>query len=230
MAKKTSAKPAVKRAAASKAARSAKPKSAAAKALKAARGSSRTRTAVAPAEPRLKKSPLGRKDLLEFRRLLLEKRRQLLGDMSGMEAEAFRAKGEDGSGDLSTMPVHMADIGTDNYEQEFTLGLLESERRLLRDIDEALDRIERGIYGVCVGTGQAIAVARLRAKPWAKYCIEYARKLEQGLAQRPVSVSDQAGGEDEGDSGDEDLDEAEEEVEAPAEAEDGPAEDDDDIA
>ena len=79
------------------------------------------------------------------------------------------------------MPTHLADLGTDNYEQEFTLGLLESEGILLKEIDEALERIERGTYGTCLGTDKPIGKARLRARPWAKYCIDYARMVEQGL-------------------------------------------------
>lgn len=197
---------------------------------KKAKASAKPAAVAEPVENRLRKSPLNRKELGEFRRLLLEKRRQLLGDMSGMEAEAFRAKGQDGSGDLSTMPVHMADIGTDNYEQEFTLGLLESERRLLRDIDEALDRIEQNTYGICVGTGKAISLPRLRAKPWAKYCIEYARMIEQGLVRRPASTY-QAPSDDEGEPGDEEVDEIEEEeeeTEVAGEVE-GPVDEEEDI-
>ncbi len=126
------------------------------------------------------KCPLSRKELGEYRSLLIEKRRTLMGDMDGMHAEAMRDNRDQGSSDLSTMPVHMADIGTDNYEQEFTLGLLESERQLLREIDEALQRIVDGTYGVCLGTGKPINKSRLRAMPWAKYSIEYARLMEQG--------------------------------------------------
>ena len=79
------------------------------------------------------------------------------------------------------MPIHMADIGTDNYEQEFALGLMDSERKLLREIDAALGRIEKKTYGTCQGTGKPIAKARLEARPWAKHCVDYARMLEQGL-------------------------------------------------
>ncbi|MHC4084606.1 MAG: TraR/DksA family transcriptional regulator, partial [Planctomycetota bacterium] len=85
--------------------------------------------------------------------------------------------------DLSSMPIHMADIGTDNYEQEFALGLMDSERKLLREIDDALQRTEQGTYGICEGTGKQIRKARLEAQPWARYCVEYARKLEQGLVR-----------------------------------------------
>jgi RNA polymerase-binding transcription factor DksA len=76
------------------------------------------------------------------------------------------------------MPNHMADLGTDNWEQEFNLGLMENQRQDLREIDDALERIANGTYGICLGTGKPITKARLRAKPWAKYCIEYARLRE----------------------------------------------------
>jgi DnaK suppressor protein len=140
--------------------------------------------APAPAKttpPKKLKSPLSRAQLNRYRKMLLEKRKALLGDMSGIAAEAFR--GGNGSGDLSSMPTHPADIGSDNYEQEFSLGLLESERALLEEIDEALARIADRTYGICVGTGKPIGVARLNARPWAKYGIEYARMVEQGLVR-----------------------------------------------
>ena len=116
--------------------------------------------------------------------MLLEKRHDLVGDMSGIEASALHKNGQGNSGDLSTVPTHPADIGTDNYEQEFTLGLLESERALLGEIDAAIARIEAGTFGICLGTTEAIGVVRLKARPWAKYCIDYARMLEKGLVRR----------------------------------------------
>jgi len=115
-----------------------------------------------------------------FRRLLLEKRAELVGDVSGMQEEVLRKNRQAAAGDLSSMPIHMADLGTDNYEQEFTLGLLANEKQLLRDIDEALERIDSRTYGMCLGTGKPITKTRLKAKPWARYCIEYARLLEKG--------------------------------------------------
>lgn len=127
------------------------------------------------------KNPLTAAERREFRKILLEKRSDLVGDMSGAEAETLHITRQEGAGDLSNLPTHPADIGTDNYEQEFTLGLLESERVLLTEIDEALARLEAGTYGVCLGTGEPIGKARLRARPWAKYGIEYARLVERGL-------------------------------------------------
>jgi RNA polymerase-binding protein DksA len=82
------------------------------------------------------------------------------------------------------MPVHMADLGSDNYELEFTLGLIEGERALLQEIDEALERIRTGQYGICLATGKPIGKARLKAKPWAKFCYEHMLALEKGRQVR----------------------------------------------
>ncbi|MCP4263009.1 MAG: TraR/DksA family transcriptional regulator [Planctomycetes bacterium] len=122
-------------------------------------------------------------DFKHFKQMLLEKRREILNNVNEIEDEALKKSRMDASGDLSSMPIHMADIGTDNYEQEFALGLMDSERKLLKEIDEALGRIENRTYGTCEGTGKLIRKARLEAQPWAKHCVEYARMLEQGLVQ-----------------------------------------------
>lgn len=114
----------------------------------------------------------------EFRELLLAKRREIIGDMGSLSEGALGINRQEAAGDLSLMPNHMADLGTDNWEQEFNLGLMENQRQVLREIDEALERIANGTYGICLGTGKPITKARLRAKPWAKYCIEYARLRE----------------------------------------------------
>jgi RNA polymerase-binding protein DksA len=121
-------------------------------------------------------------EIERFEQMLLEKRREIVGDVNEMQDEALRKSRLDASGDLSSMPIHMADIGTDNYEQEFALELMDSERKLLREIDDALERIQQGTYGICEGTGKPIPKARLRAQPWARYRVEYARMLEEGLS------------------------------------------------
>jgi RNA polymerase-binding protein DksA len=140
---------------------------------------------------------LSRSDLQYFRNLLLEKRRELLGDVGSMESEAFKS-----GSNLSNMPIHMADVGTDNFEQEFTLGLIESERQFLRDIQEALIRIDDGTYGICQGTGKPIPRVRLEAVPWAKYTIEYSRLLESGkISRESGNAEEESGG---GGGGDED--------------------------
>ena len=159
----------------------------------------------------LKKSPMSKAELKEFRQLLLDKRRALIGDMTGMANEALRTNRQEGSGDLSKIPTHDADVGTDNYEQEFTLGLLESERTLLGEINEALERIDNNTFGICLGTGQAISKERLKARPWAKYCIEYARLLEKGLVSQPSAQDDSDSDAEDEDSDADDIDDVEEE-------------------
>lgn len=131
---------------------------------------------------RPEKSPLTAADIEHFRQMLLEKRKEILKNVNEIEDEALKKSRQDATGDLSSMPIHMADLGTDNYEQEFALGLMDSERNLIKEIDDALERIEQGTYGICECTGKQITKARLEAQPWARYCVEYARTLEQGLA------------------------------------------------
>lgn len=123
---------------------------------------------------------LSQKELEHFRDLLLEKRRELLGDVTSMEREALRS----GNTNLSNLPLHMADTGTDNYEQEFTLGLVEKDRQLLREIQVALAKIQDGSYGVCEGTSKPIAKQRLEVQPWARHSIEYARQMEKPMFRR----------------------------------------------
>lgn len=140
-------------------------------------------TAASSAQRRSRRSSRSRlkpQELQTFRQLLLQKRAEILGDLGRMQDQALGKSRQAATGDLSSMPVHMADIGTDNYEQEFTLGLLQAEQQLLREIDEALSRIDQGTYGICLATGKPISKTRLRARPWARYCIEYARMQERG--------------------------------------------------
>lgn len=130
-----------------------------------------------------RKSSLTVEQLRYFQKMLLIKRRELIGDVNNIEGEALKKSRLDASGDLSSMPIHMADIGTDNYEQEFSIGLMDSDRKLLKKIDEALNRIGKGTYGICEATGKPISRARLKAQPWARYCVQYAKKLEQGIVE-----------------------------------------------
>ena len=132
---------------------------------------------------RTKKSRLTAAAIEHFKQMLLQKRREIISNVNEMQDEALKQSRQDATGDLSSMPIHMADIGTDNYEQEFALGLMDGERKLLKETDDAMQRIEDGTYGICEGTGKPIPKARLEAQPWARYCVEYARMLEQGLVK-----------------------------------------------
>ncbi len=140
------------------------------------------KTAARRSQARQSRTSLPPERIEHFKQLLLIKRHELLHNVSHMEEEALR-KSLQTSGDLSSMPIHMADLGSDNYEQDLAVGLMDGERRLLREIDRALDRIQQGTYGICEGTDKPISRARLEAMPWARYCIEYERMIEDGRAE-----------------------------------------------
>ncbi|MDI9431824.1 MAG: TraR/DksA C4-type zinc finger protein [Planctomycetota bacterium] len=136
-----------------------------------------------PTRTRKSPRPLSAADLDYFKELLLQKRREIFQNVFVIEGETLKKSRLDASGDLSSMPIHMADLGTDNYEQEFALGLMDSERKILHEIDDALNRIAEGTYGICEGTGKPIPKARLEAQPWARYCVDYARMVEEGRVE-----------------------------------------------
>ena len=88
-------------------------------------------------------SSLSAKELDSFKELLLNKRRELLQNVNNIEEGALKKNRQDASGDLSMMPVHMADLGTDNYEQEFALDLIDTERKLLLEIAELYREVDK---------------------------------------------------------------------------------------
>lgn len=125
---------------------------------------------------RLTKSPFSKKELVEFREILVSKRAQILGDVNSLESEALTGGA---GGSLSHLPQHMADQGTDTFDQSLALDLVASQRTLLKEINDAITRIDGGTYGICEELGKAISVERLRHTPWARFCIEAARQHER---------------------------------------------------
>jgi DnaK suppressor protein len=123
-------------------------------------------------------SVLKSEELETFRQALLNLRARLRGDLSQMTDEALRRDQPDSSGNLSNVPLHMADIGTENYDQEFTLELIENEQGTLEEVLEALSRIDAGTFGRCQECGEPISRPRLQALPYTRHCIQCARELE----------------------------------------------------
>jgi RNA polymerase-binding protein DksA len=114
-----------------------------------------------------------------YRRRLVSLRDRLNGDVTHLKDEALRGPDGEVSGNLSHTPIHMADLGTDAFEQEFTLSLVENEEHTLTEISEALDRIQKGSFGRCEECHKEIGKPRLQALPFARHCVECARKLQQ---------------------------------------------------
>ncbi len=118
-------------------------------------------------------------DMKTYKEQLLTLRARLRGDVNQMADAALKKSRSEANGDLSSMPIHMADLGSDNFEQEFTLSLMESEEETLDLIEGALERIEEGSYGQCEECGVKIPKTRLNAVPYASLCVKCASHLEQ---------------------------------------------------
>jgi len=117
-------------------------------------------------------------ELRAFERLLQRRRAILMGNVRRLEDEACR-KGADAAGDLSTMPLHPADMATDTQQQDMSLLFMENENVRLQDIEEALERIHEDRFGLCEECGNEIALERLRAIPYAPLCVDCKRRQEE---------------------------------------------------
>jgi len=127
---------------------------------------------------------LKKTELEEFKRLLLTLRARIRGDVQQLTDEALD-RNENGS--ESKSPTHLAELGTETYEQDFALRRVENEQETLDEIEEALHRIEDESYGICSACKEAgksvskslIPKARLRVIPYARNCVECERKREE---------------------------------------------------
>jgi DnaK suppressor protein len=115
-------------------------------------------------------------ELIAFKEKLHIIRARLRGDVTAMADVALRKSGNEARD--SAMPIHMAELGSDNFEQEFTLGLMEADEGTLSSIDHALERIQDGSFGKCVQCEGQISKARLNAIPYTPVCIKCAELQE----------------------------------------------------
>src|SRR3989344_2695147 len=120
---------------------------------------------------------MDKKQLEGYRKLILKMKENILHDIKNMtSAESGSAK--DSSVDVSGHALHMADVATDMYDREFSLGLASNDRELLNKIDQALKRIEDSSFGLCAECGKSIPAARLKALPYAQTCLKCQEKIE----------------------------------------------------
>lgn len=117
-------------------------------------------------------------ELQAFRQVLLDLRARLRGDVTAITDNALNKASLDGSVEQTTMPIHMADVGSDNFEQEFSLSLMMAGSDRLEQVDAALKRIDAGTFGICENCGTTIPKARLHAIPFASLCVPCAEKGE----------------------------------------------------
>lgn len=112
------------------------------------------------------------------RERLLALRARLSGDQSMLKEDVLRAGGGEMSGGLSDVPLHLADLGSHESEEEINITLLRNEEQLLGEVVDALNRLDRGTFGQCEGCRKEIPADRLRAIPYARLCIRCARRLD----------------------------------------------------
>ncbi|MGD0899644.1 MAG: TraR/DksA C4-type zinc finger protein [Thermoguttaceae bacterium] len=122
---------------------------------------------------------MNRLELNGYKERLVMLRARLRGDVTQLADAALKKSRTEANGDLSSMPIHMADIGSDNFEQEFTLSLMENEGAALEKIEASLERIDEGTYGTCEECGVKIPKSRLNAIPYATLCIKCASRQER---------------------------------------------------
>ena len=122
---------------------------------------------------------MNKDEIQVYKDRLLSLRARLRGDVSHLANAALKKSRSEANGDLSSMPIHMADIGSDNFEQEFTLRLMETDGGTLTLIESSLERIEEGTYGYCEECGTKIPKSRLNAIPYATLCVRCAEQQEQ---------------------------------------------------
>ncbi|MGL4593565.1 MAG: TraR/DksA family transcriptional regulator, partial [Thermoguttaceae bacterium] len=115
-------------------------------------------------------------DVGGYKARLLALRDRLRGNVSTMADAALNKNRMDNEVENSTMPIHMADVGSDNFEQEQTLVFMQSEHGLLDLVNEALERIKDGTYGICEDCGSRIPKVRLNFLPYVATCVKCADK------------------------------------------------------
>jgi len=122
---------------------------------------------------------MNKKEGKVFYDLLIKKREALLKGIEHIANDALKTSQRDATGDLSAYSLHMADVATDNYDREFSLGLADNEQKLLNRINAALERIDSNTFGLCEVCEKKIAKARLKVVPYAELCVPCQEKQEK---------------------------------------------------
>ncbi|MEN8785117.1 MAG: TraR/DksA C4-type zinc finger protein, partial [Akkermansiaceae bacterium] len=119
------------------------------------------------------------------RQRLLDLRDQITDVMHGIQSDTIK-NGAEGS-DASGSGMHQGDAGSDAYDRDFALNMLSKEANALGEIEEALQRLELGTYGVCEESGQKIPNPRLEAMPFARLTVERQAAKERENSMRDFS-------------------------------------------
>ena len=122
-----------------------------------------------------------RKEILEFEKRLLKAKQRILKQRNFTNGILFNPQSES-SGQVSAYRTHVADIGSDTYQREFSSQLSTYESKILMEIDEALSRIRQHRYGDCEKCTKPISKARMRALPYTRFCVKCQKEKPQTKA------------------------------------------------
>ena len=122
---------------------------------------------------------MDKKSLKLYKELLLKKKAELQKGIQHIADDALKTSQRDAAGDLSAYSLHMADVATDNYDREFSLGIADKEQVVIHRIDSAIEKIDTGTYGSCELCSKRITVARLKVVPYAELCMPCQEKQEK---------------------------------------------------
>ena len=122
---------------------------------------------------------LTKKELNEFKKLILKRKEEVLDELKHISDDTLKKSQKEASGDISGYSFHMADVATDSYDREFSLGLASNDSQFLYSLDDALKKIEEGSFGICEDCKSNIAKTRLKAVPYARLCVKCQEKKEK---------------------------------------------------
>jgi len=125
------------------------------------------------------KNKLTKKELNEFKKLVLKRKEEVNDEIKHISDDTLKKSQKDASGDISGYTYHMADVATDNYDREFSLGLASNDRKSLYELNDALKRIDDGTFGICEDCKRLITKVRLKAVPQARLCVKCQEKREK---------------------------------------------------
>jgi RNA polymerase-binding protein DksA len=124
-------------------------------------------------------SKLTKKELRDFKKLILKRKNEILESIYHISEDTLKKSQKDASGDISGYTYHMADVATDTYDREFSLGIASNERQFIYELDDAFKKIEDGTFGICEGCKIPITKTRLKAVPYARFCLKCQEKKEK---------------------------------------------------
>jgi RNA polymerase-binding protein DksA len=122
---------------------------------------------------------MDKKETKIFKELLMKKKAEIVKGIQHITNENLKKSQRDAAGDLSAYTLHMADVATDNYDREFSLSLADGEQKVLGRIEAALEKIETKTYGTCESCSKKISKVRLKAVPYAEFCVPCQEKREK---------------------------------------------------